>query len=624
MSARSVVVQCVLLGGLVGASACNGGPGVEPGTTDATGTSVASSTSTGEETPTTGDPAGTSTGEPGVTSTTSMTSVTSMSGTTSTTDDPTLGTTSPGPETGSETSGDDSSTGAAVCPPPLEQPPGSWTSEIVQVGADDALQYVADADGNRIADFSYAGYHRAEAPIPDVPMAVQVEPIDGDNTAQIQTAIDEVGAMPPGPDGLRGAVVLAPGTYAIAGTLLLRHSGVVLRGAGDGDDPAVDTILRAIGDTPHQRNVIVAGSGVDHRWKPEQAGTRRDIVSDMVQVGARQFEVEDAGPFKVGDHVVIVHPCTAEWIAAVDGGGTGNDEPWKVGQHPLVFKRQILAIDGAMLTIDAPVFNHLDRALAQSYVYKLDQKDTRKEIGVEDLRIDIVTKGGEDEDHAWTGVAMRGIEDGWVRRVTAIHFGYAGVSVQTGSQLTISDTRALDPVAIQTGERMYNFDVSGAQQVLFTRCEATDGRHHYVSNGTSWTSGVVFHRSTSISANTPSEGHRRWSMGLLYDNIVESEFDFPGKVVLGLYNRGDYGTGHGWASAHSVAWNYDVDTGVGSIQKPPTAQNYAIGGVGKFSGQKPPAPFVQPEGYIEGSGKPGLVPESLYDRQLEERLCGSR
>ncbi len=525
---------------------------------------------------------------------------------------------------GGVTTGEDSSTGALQCPPPLEQPPGSWTSAIVPVGADDALEYVADADGNRIPDFSWAGYHRGEAPIPDAAMAIALTPIDGDNTKAIQAAIDEVGAMPPGPDGLRGAVVLGPGSYTITGTVLLRHSGVVLRGAGDGDDPATDTILRATGDTPHQRTVLVVGSGMDHRWKPEVANTRTDVVSDKVPVGARQFEVEDASGYEVGDHVVIVHPCTAEWIAAVDGGGTGQDEDWKVGQHPLVFKRQILAVDGAMLTIDAPVFNHLDRSLAQSYVYKLDLDDTITEVGVEDLRIDIVTKGGEDEDHAWSAIAMRGVEDGWVRRFTALHFGYAAVTVQTGTQLTISDSRALDPVGIITGERMYNFDVSGAQQVLFTRCHASEGRHHYVSNGTSWTSGVVFHRSTSTGTHNSSEGHRRWSMGLLYDNIVESDPLKEGMVVLGLYNRGDYGTGHGWSSAHSVAWNYDVGTGTGAIQQPPTAQNYAIGGAGKFSGDKPPAPFVAPEGYIEGSDKPGLVPESLYDRQLEERLCGLR
>ena len=111
---------------------------------------------------------------------------------------------------------------------------------------------------------------------------------------------------------------------------------------------------------------------------------------------------------------------------------------------------------------------------------------------------------------------------------------------------------------------------------------------------------------------------------MLYDNIVESDPNKDGITLLALYNHGDYGTGHGWGNAHSVAWNYDVGTGRGLIQRPPTAQNYAIGGAGTFAGKKPPAPFDHPEGHIEGVDKPGLVPESLYERQLAEPLCGRR
>jgi len=593
--------------------------------------SATDTTDAGTSTPTTTAPGtagtGTSVGGPGTTTadstgttpepTTGADATTNADATTDAVTATTTATT--GADTGPDT-GDD--TGAELCPPDDPLPPGGWTSARVYPGDDGYLVYDADEDGNRVPDFGAAGYHRGEAAIPEVATAVEVAPGGGDDTAAIQAAIDQVGALPQGPGGHRGAVLLAPGTYKIAGTLLLRHSGVVLRGSGDGSDPAADTILTAVGDAPHQRDVLIAGNGVSDTWKPEVPGTRTDVVSELVPVGARELDVAAPGNFEVGDHIVIVHPCTEAWLAAVDHGGTGNDGPWTVDSQPLIFKRQITAIAGARLTLDAPVFNHLDRKLAQSYVYTVDRAKLVTEVGVEDLRIDIVTKGGEDEDHAWSAIAMRGVEDAWVRRVTALHFGFAGVTVETGVQVTVEDVRALDPVAIVTGERMYNFNVSGAQQALFTRCFARGGRHHYVSNGTSRTSGVVFHRSTSEGARASSEGHRRWSMGLLYDNITEVKPSKAGLVVIGLYNRGDYGTGHGWSSAHSVAWAYDVADGVGVIQRPPTAQNYAIGGAGKFSGASPPAPFKQPEGYIEGAGKPGLHPESLYERQLAERRCG--
>jgi hypothetical protein len=94
-------------------------------------------------------------------------------------------------------------------------------------------------------------------------------------------------------------------------------------------------------------------------------------------------------------------------------------------------------------------------------------------------------------------------------------------------------------------------------------------------------------------------------------------------MVLCLYNRGHYGTSHGWAAAHSVAWNCDVGGGTLILQKPPTAQNYAIGCAGTVAGAKPPAPFAEPQGYIEGTSRPGLSPTSLYRAQLAERLSGT-
>ena len=54
-----------------------------------------------------------------------------------------------------------------------------------------------------------------------------------------------------------------------------------------------------------------------------------------------------------------------------------------------------------------------------------------------------------------------------------------------------------------------------------------------------------------------------------------------------------------------------------SVEKPPTAQNYAIGCEGWASTQG--GSFNQPEGYVEGTNVEGLVPESLYIQQLADR-----
>ena len=154
---------------------------------------------------------------------------------------------------------------------------------------------------------------------------------------------------------------------------------------------------------------------------------------------------------------------------------------------------------------------------------------------------------------------------------------------------------------------------------LFRECYAHGGRHNYISNGTSGTSGNVFLRCISDSALNVNEGHRGWTQGMLYDCHQEQNMVRP--FTLGLYNRVAMGTGHGWAAVQSVLWNCDVDANYGTIglQKPPTAQNYAIGCKAKKITGKPVNASDFTLGYVEGQNKSGLQPESLYEAQLSSR-----
>ena len=63
-----------------------------------------------------------------------------------------------------------------------------------------------------------------------------ISPIQGDNTAHIQAAIDQAASLPMDSLGIRGAVLLSPGRYEIHGILNLKYDGVILRGVGDGED----------------------------------------------------------------------------------------------------------------------------------------------------------------------------------------------------------------------------------------------------------------------------------------------------------------------------------------------------------------------------------------------------
>lgn len=480
---------------------------------------------------------------------------------------------------------------------------GQWQSARV-IYVDGRLTYPADAERNRIPDFSYSGYRYGEAPLPAVPEVQRLSATTGDQTARIQAALDAIGARTPDARGLRGALVLNAGTYDIAGTIRVNKSGVVLRGVGDGSTGG--TVLRITGDTPHQRNGVVLGSG-SSTWT--ESTTRTNIITSNVQVGSLQFDVESAASFAVGDTVLVRHPSTQAWIDAVDQGGVTTNDPWRPGTRDIVYYRRIVGLSGTRVTLDAPIYNHLNRALSQSYMAKVSSTHIT-ESGVENLRIDIVTAGGEDENHAWNALAITGAQDCWVRSCTMLHFGYGGIRTDGVVRITVEDVAAIEPVGIRTGGRFYNLVVNGRSQlVLFTKCHVANGRHGLVSNGQSSVSGVVFHRCTSAGGADIEGGHRDWSQAMLFDNIVES-----GSGTVKLINRGDWGSSHGWGCAHSVSWRFNKAS---QVQKPPTAQNYGVTDIGTFSTSYR---FKGATGSTElQTGK--LIPESLYEAQHSERLA---
>ncbi|MEL6624370.1 MAG: T9SS type A sorting domain-containing protein [Bacteroidota bacterium] len=495
-----------------------------------------------------------------------------------------------------------------------------FISSVVWTDSTGRLYYKADDAGNKIPDFSHAGYRGGGVDLPEVPVRFSISPIAGDNTAHIQAAIDSLSSLAPDMNGYRGALLLDTGIYEIHGILYIETDGVVLRGSGHGADPSTNTVLIGVGNVPDQRTLIMAGGGTETVWEGRVPNTATFITTDTVFVGDYQVKVERPDFFAPGDHVVVNHPCTNEWLQAIDNGGAVNDGPWTFGSQPLIFNRRIVDITDSVLTLDVPLYNTLNRSLSPSFVYKYDQAGLVREIGIENLRIDIETAGPEDEAHVWNGIGLVQVEDAWVKNCTFLSFGLAGVYTATASRITIDSCEALDPVAIITGARMYNFNfLKASSQVLVQNCLARNGRHHFVSNGTSSVSGCVFLNCVSVGAYNGSEGHRRWSMGMLFDNHRETGVRDTDRILLALQNRGDFGTAHGWANAHSVAWNCDMAGAKLVCQHPPTAQNYAIGCQGQVSGN---GPWPGAEGFIEGTNRSGLQIPSLYEAQLAARLAG--
>ncbi|MGZ3952704.1 MAG: hypothetical protein ACXVBZ_14990, partial [Flavisolibacter sp.] len=127
------------------------------------------------------------------------------------------------------------------------------------------ISYTPDSLGNRVPDFSYAGYMAGEKRIPDLPVKVVVPIVSGDATLRIQSAIDYVSTLPLDKNGFRGAVLLQKGIYKVEGQLKMSFSGVVLRGSG-------------------VNQTIIMGAGSDRQTLIRVEGVNNKIVSKQVSI----------------------------------------------------------------------------------------------------------------------------------------------------------------------------------------------------------------------------------------------------------------------------------------------------------------------------------------------------
>ena len=458
------------------------------------------------------------------------------------------------------------------------------------------LKYDVDARGNRMLDFSHCGYGGSGLAIPDVPARVTVSPIDGDETARIQTAIDEVSRMPADARGLRGAIVLQSGTHRVAGQLRITASGVVLRGE-------TGTVLKATG--LDRRALIRVGMANTRRI---DLPTRRSIVSEYVSVGATSFRVEDSHSLAVGDSVVIEHPSTREWIHALGmdrfpSRDVGSWLDWKPGTLDVRWDRTVTKIDGDTITIDVPLSFSLDASLSRATIARCSFPDQLRQIGIEHLHCESEFNADNplDEEHAWDAIRFDGVQDGWVRHVQTKHFAGSAVGLWEGCRrITVEDCESREPVSELGGWRRHTFFTNG-QQTLFQRCRAEQGRHDFaVGHLAAGPNAFVNCRATSAHQFSGPIGS--WASGVLFDNV---EIDGGG---LALTNRETAAQGTGWSAANSVLWNCTAP--LVTCRMPGTAQNWAIGVWGEFVG----------DGHWRSLNE-FVAPESLYRTQLKERMA---
>jgi hypothetical protein len=393
-----------------------------------------------------------------------------------------------------------------LLPPHVLAQEESWSPKQVFYGPGGALSYNPDAQGNIIPDFSQVGYMYGENSIPDVPVVIEVSPVEGDDGASIQAVIDQVEAFPPDDNGFRGAVLLRKGTYEVSGQLRIEVSGVVVRREGQDDE---GTVIFAEGTGTRDLIVVDNGSSLSL----DQASVV-DVAEDYVPVGRKFLVVSDASAYAAGDHIALYRPGTQNWIRAVKMDQITPSEgtvQWDPASSSLYFERLVTRVSGDSIFFRNPVVMAMDAEYGGGKVYKASFNRLEK-VGVDDLCLKSAYVSETDENHSWKAIAFRSMENGWVRRVTSWYFAYSCVSLERDSRLiSVLDCHCREPKSIITGGRRYSFNLVGSLN-LFQGCTTTEGRHDFVSS--SRVCGPnVFTYCTASDTHSDIGPHHRWAMG---------------------------------------------------------------------------------------------------------------
>ena len=507
------------------------------------------------------------------------------------------------------------------------------TTSLVYPGVDGKLVYVADSLGNKIPDFSNAGYKGGGVPIPNVAIRETVWPLPGNNADNVQAAIDRVCALPLDVTGFRGCILLKMGIYELEKPIYIKASGVVLRGEGMSEIGTIligKTVKTTQPQTPQRggRPALINITGDSSLKLLEE--TKQRITDKYVAVGAKSFAIVSAKNFKVGDKVLVRRIGNEEWIKELgqDSATVGRNR-WKA--FNIHYDRIITDIKGNIITIDAPIFTAIDTRWGGGEILKYNDDGRIDQVGIENLRgiseydPSIRTKnygnmnrdkldpkfqyqGDEyfsDENHYFNFINITNAKNSWVRNISALHFGNSVVQSNAGSKwVTVQDCESWEPVSIRMGARRFTYQMNG-QFCLVQRCFSQKGRHSFVLQG-SEASGNVFLDCKAVNPYSTSEPHNRWVNGVLFDNV---------KAPL-TARFWDYIIG--WAGANIVFWNCEGDF---VVQQPPTAQNYSFGhiGINAVIFNSGLQDLTKPNGHIESMDK-HVTPRSLYLAQLKERL----
>jgi Pectate lyase superfamily protein len=274
--------------------------------------------------------------------------------------------------------------------------------------------------GSRLPDFSYAGYHCGEKPLPNVATGVSVKKFGakGDGVADdTQAFLDALASVK------SGAIEIPPGRYVIKNILEIKKSGVVLRGAGADKTILYFPIpLQTI--KPDWSATTTGMKTSEYSWaggfvwfKGSLGGRVLANIASEAKRGENVLQLPTTDNLRVGQRVEIFERdnpdnSLAAYLYSGDPGDTGNLKGSTVAR--LVVR--ITKIDGDKIYFNRP----LRFAIRPQWHPQIRSfEPTVSESGVENLRFEFpnVPYPGHFKEMGYNAVAFSGVSDCWARNL---------------------------------------------------------------------------------------------------------------------------------------------------------------------------------------------------------------
>jgi hypothetical protein len=481
-------------------------------------------------------------------------------------------------------------------------------------------QYVeARSSGSEptLPDFSYAGYHHGEVPIPtvdwplfDVTTYGAVADDGLSDKAAIKAAVAAAAAngsgivfFPPGRFDIN-----VPGEPWVNDPIYVQASRIVFRGSGRGAG-GTELFAERHMDPTNPLNLWTCPYTIYFKGYGDRPGTASAVVADS-QRETHTVTVANAALFQPGDWVQLHRldnstQAVAEAVApyAVEPGWTSLiNNGVAVDEHHL-----IQSITGNVLTFKEPIHS----VVTSNGNWSVVLFDPLEEVGVENIAFagnwtsNFVHHASFYDDSGWSALQFANTVNAWIRKCRFTDWSVA-LSVAGSAAVSVTDLK----IDGNPGHNALTFNNS-------SHCFAgmiDDTANHWHSCGVAGTaSGNVFWRS-QYSPNSCYESHASQPRHTLFD------------AIAGGWKYGRWGGAEGNQPNHLenlVFWNYR-NTGAGepglfqfmrwSSVYGRTIMPYVVG----FHGN-PQAWDESMIAALESNGTP-VEPASLYEAQYQMRL----